>query len=103
MVCERNSKELSHSIKRTNLMGIKEGEEVQAKGICNIFKKMIAENFKKISKKLPSQVYKRLPGNQTDLTKIKPLRDTLLSIKTTSTENREKVLKAITEKKTNNI
>jgi hypothetical protein len=49
MVCERNSKELSHSIKRTNLMGIKEGEEVQAKGICNIFKKMIAENFKKIA------------------------------------------------------
>jgi hypothetical protein len=36
---ERNMQELTDSIKRPNLtiMGIKEGEEVQAKGICNIF------------------------------------------------------------------
>jgi hypothetical protein len=26
-------------------MGIEEGEEVQAKGICNIFNKIIIENF----------------------------------------------------------
>jgi hypothetical protein len=26
-------------------MGIEEGEEVQAKGICNIFNKIITENF----------------------------------------------------------
>jgi predicted transcriptional regulator len=39
--CERNRQELSNSIKRTNLQitGIKEGEEVQAKGIHNIFNK----------------------------------------------------------------
>jgi hypothetical protein len=38
--------ELSDSIKRPNLriMGIEEEEEVQAKGICNIFKKIITEN-----------------------------------------------------------
>jgi hypothetical protein len=38
---ERNMQELSDSIKRPSLriMGIEEGEEVQAKGICNIFKK----------------------------------------------------------------
>jgi chromosome segregation ATPase len=41
--CERNMQELTDSIKRPNLriMGIEEGEEMQAKGICNIFKKII--------------------------------------------------------------
>jgi hypothetical protein len=35
--------ELSNYIKRPNLriMGIEEGEEVQAKGICNTFNKII--------------------------------------------------------------
>jgi hypothetical protein len=43
--CERNMQELTDSIKRPNLriMGIK--EDVQAKGICNTFDKIIAENF----------------------------------------------------------
>jgi hypothetical protein len=43
---ERNKQELSNSFERTNqrIMGIKE-EEVQAKGIHNIFNKRIAENF----------------------------------------------------------
>jgi hypothetical protein len=38
---ERNMKKLTDSIKRPNLriMGIKEGEEVQAKGMHSIFKK----------------------------------------------------------------
>jgi septal ring factor EnvC (AmiA/AmiB activator) len=37
--CERNMQELIDSLKRPNLriMGIEEGEEVKAKGICNIF------------------------------------------------------------------
>jgi chromosome segregation ATPase len=44
--CKRNMQELSDSIKRPNLriMGIEEGEEVQAKEICNIFNKIITEN-----------------------------------------------------------
>jgi archaeosine-15-forming tRNA-guanine transglycosylase len=43
--CERNMQELTNSIKRPNvrIMGIKEGEEVLAKGIRNIFKKIITE------------------------------------------------------------
>jgi hypothetical protein len=42
---ERNMQVLRNSIKRPNLriMGIEEGEEVQAKGI--IFNKIITENF----------------------------------------------------------
>jgi hypothetical protein len=39
--------EFTNSIKRPNLriMGIEEGEEVQAKGIHNIFSKTKIENF----------------------------------------------------------
>jgi hypothetical protein len=39
--------ELTDSVKRPKLriMGIEEGEEMQAKGICNIFNKIITENF----------------------------------------------------------
>jgi hypothetical protein len=37
-------------------MGIKEGEGVQGKGICNIFNKIIAENFLKLKTELSIQV-----------------------------------------------
>jgi hypothetical protein len=49
--------ELSDFIKRPNLkiMGI-EGEEVQAKGICNIFNIVIRENFPNLDKEMPIQV-----------------------------------------------
>jgi esterase/lipase len=55
--CERNMKELTDSIKRPNLgiMGIEE-EEVQSKGIHNIFNKIITENFQNLQKTMPIQV-----------------------------------------------
>jgi hypothetical protein len=48
--------EFSDSIKRPNLriMGIDEGKEVQAEGLCNIFNKIIRE--KNVVKVLPIQV-----------------------------------------------
>jgi hypothetical protein len=53
-----NMEVLSNSIKRPNLriIGIEEGEEVQAKGICNIFNKIITENFPNLKTDLPIQV-----------------------------------------------
>jgi hypothetical protein len=59
------------SIKRPNLriMGIE--EEVQAKGIHNIFNKIITENFPNLEKVMPVQVQKasrtpnRLDQNRT--------------------------------------
>jgi hypothetical protein len=50
--------ELSDSIKRLNLrtMGIEQREEVQAKGIHNIFNKIITENLLNLEKDLPIQV-----------------------------------------------
>jgi hypothetical protein len=37
-------------------MGIEEGEEVQAKRICNILNKIITENFPNLEKTMPIQV-----------------------------------------------
>jgi hypothetical protein len=53
--CERNMQELSNSIKRPNprIMGIEEGEEVQANGVSNIFNKRITENFPNLKEVLP--------------------------------------------------
>jgi hypothetical protein len=56
--CERNMQEFNDSIKRPNLriMGIEEGEEVQAKGMHNIFNKIITENFPNLEKTMPIQL-----------------------------------------------
>jgi archaeosine-15-forming tRNA-guanine transglycosylase len=50
--------ELSNSIKRPNLriMGTEEGKEVNAKGIHNIFNKIITENFPNLKKVLSIQI-----------------------------------------------
>jgi hypothetical protein len=49
-----NTQELNDSIKIPNLgiMDIKERKEMQIKGICNIFNKIIAENFPNLEKEL---------------------------------------------------
>jgi hypothetical protein len=82
-------------------MGTEEGEEVQIKGMCNIFNKVITENFSNPEKVLPIQVQEtsrtsnRLDQNRTSSWHI--------IIKTTSIKNRERILKAVREKKTNNV
>jgi uncharacterized protein YjaZ len=63
--CEKKMQELTDSIKRPNLriMGIEEGEVVQAKGMSNTFNKIITENFPSLEKTIPIQVQKasRIP------------------------------------------
>jgi hypothetical protein len=65
---------LSDSIKRPNLtiIGNEEGEEVQAKGVCNTDNK-ITENFPNLKKVLPIQVQEasRTP-NRCDQNKTSP-------------------------------
>jgi hypothetical protein len=39
-----------------SIVGIEEGEEVQAKGICNRFNKIITENFPNLVKTISIQV-----------------------------------------------
>jgi hypothetical protein len=79
--CEKKMQELTDSIKRPNLriMGIEEGKEVQAKGIHNIFNKIMTENFQ-IWRKLCQFRYRKPPEHQTDLTKVELLHD-ILSLK----------------------
>jgi hypothetical protein len=78
-------------------MGIEEGEEMQAKGMCNIFNKIITENFPNLEKTMPIQIQEtsRTP-NTPDQNRTTPQH---IIIKTTSTETRERILKAVGEKK----
>jgi hypothetical protein len=95
--------ELTNSIKRPNLriIGIEEGEKVQAKGICNIVNKIITENFPKLEKLLSIQVQEvSRASNRHDQNKFCLWH---IIIKTPNTENRERLLKAVREKKTNNL
>jgi hypothetical protein len=77
-------------------MGIEEREEVQAKGICNIFNNIITENFPNLEKVMPIQVQEafRTP-NRLDQNRTTPQH---IIVKTTSTEKRERILKAVREK-----
>jgi len=56
--CEKKMQEHTNFIKIPNLriMGIEEGEEVQAKGMCNILNKIITENFPNLEKAIPIQM-----------------------------------------------
>jgi archaeosine-15-forming tRNA-guanine transglycosylase len=53
----QRKQKLTDSIKRPNLriMGIEEGKEVQAKGMRNIFNKIITEYFPNLEKTMPLQ------------------------------------------------
>jgi hypothetical protein len=70
---------------------------VQAKEMYNIFNKMIKENFPNLDKTMPIQVQEasRTP-NRPDQNRTIPRH---IIIKTTSTENRERILKSVREKK----
>jgi hypothetical protein len=89
--------ELSNSIKCPNLriMAIEEREKVQTNAVCYICSK-ITENLPNLKKVLPFQVQEifrttdRLDQNRTSPWHI--------ITKTTSTENRERILKSIREK-----
>jgi hypothetical protein len=78
--------ELTDSIKRPNLriMGIEEGEEVQAKGMQNIFNKIITENFPNLEKDIPIRMQEasRTP-NRPDQNRTIPQH---IIIKATNTE-----------------
>jgi hypothetical protein len=70
--------ELTNSIKRSNLKILGIVEEVQAKGIHNIFNKIL-QNFPILEGDLPIQV-QEASRTQTHLTKIEPVHG-ILSLK----------------------
>jgi hypothetical protein len=78
-------------------MGIEEGEEVQAKGMLNIFNKIITENFQNLEKSLSIEMQEASRiTNRPDQNRTTPRH---IIIKTTSTETQERILKAVSEKK----
>jgi hypothetical protein len=92
----RNIQELIDSIKRLRMRGIEE-EEVQANGINNIFNKIITENFPNLEKTIHIQVQEASKTqNRANQNRTTPQH---IIIQTTSTENRERILKAVREKK----
>jgi hypothetical protein len=78
-------------------MGIEEGENVQAKGIHNIFSKTIAENFPNLEKATPIQLQEayKTPNRH----KPKYNLSTAVIVKTDGVENKERILRAVREKK----
>jgi hypothetical protein len=98
--CEKKMHELTDSIKKPNLriMGIEEGEEVEAKGMHNIFNKIIMENFPNLEKSIPIQMQEasRTP-NRPEQNRTTPQH---IIIKT-STDTQERTLKAVKQKKKN--
>jgi chromosome segregation ATPase len=74
--CERNNQELTDSIKRPNLriMALKKEKRSKQKGfIIYSIKKKKKQKISQVLKKFCSFRYKKPPGHQIDLTKIKPL------------------------------
>jgi hypothetical protein len=71
---------------------------VQAKGICSIVNKLIAENLPNHEQELPISVQ----GVSRTPNRLEQKRVSLwhINIKTISTKNRERILKAVREKKT---
>jgi hypothetical protein len=81
-------------------VGIEEGEEVQAKGMNNILNKIITEKFPNLEKTMPIQVQEASRTlNRPDKNRATPQH---IIIKTTSTETKERILKAVRDK-TNKI
>jgi hypothetical protein len=70
---------------------------VKGKGIHNVFNKIITENFLNLEKTMPIQAQEtsRTP-NRLDQNRTTPQH---IIIKTTSKENRERILKSVREKK----
>jgi hypothetical protein len=91
--------ELRDSTKKPilRILGIDKQEEVQGKGICNVLNKIIREHFPNFKVVLPIQVQQASRIlNRLDQNRTTPW---YITIKSTSTENREKILKAVREKK----
>jgi hypothetical protein len=66
-------------------MDIEEGEEMQAKGMCNIFNKIITENFPNLEKSISIQMQEtsRIP-NRPDQNRSTP-RHIIIETKNTET------------------
>jgi hypothetical protein len=86
-----------HEKPNLQIMGIEEREEIQTKDTDKLFNRIIAEKFPNLKKERVTQVQEayRTPNHQ-DQKRKKPRH---IIIKTLSTQNKERILKAAKEKR----
>ena len=93
-----NIQEIQGTIRRPNLriIGIDGKEDFQLKGPVNIFNKIIEENFPNLKKEMPMNIQEayRTP-NRLDQKKNS---SNHIIIKTPTAQNKERILKAVSEK-----
>jgi hypothetical protein len=90
-------------MRRPNLrmIGIDENEDFELKGPVNIFNKIIEENFPNLKKKEPMNIQEayRIP-NRLDQKRNSSCQ---IIIRTTNALNKDRILKAIMEKRASNL
>ena len=95
---ELDIEEISANLKRANrkIIGIEEGIETETKGINNIFREVILENFPNIEREVDTQVQEtyRTPNRQ-DQRRGSPRH---IIVKLTNVEAKERILKAARER-----
>jgi uncharacterized coiled-coil protein SlyX len=102
-VLTQNIQEIQDTMRRLNLrvIGIEDSEDSQLQGQVNIFKKIIEENFPKIKKEMTMNMKEayRTP-NRFDQKRIFSCH---IRIKTQNAQNKERILKAVRDKRSSNI
>uniref|UniRef100_A0A8C6EP35 L1 transposable element RRM domain-containing protein n=1 Tax=Marmota marmota marmota TaxID=9994 RepID=A0A8C6EP35_MARMA len=96
---EKNIQEIWDNIKKPNLrvIGIEEGTEIQTKGMSNLLKEIITENFPEIKKETDIQIVDayRTPSTQNH---SRPTPRHIV-MKISNIQNKEKILKATRERR----
>jgi chromosome segregation ATPase len=97
-ILSQNIQEIQDTMRRPNLrkIGVDENEDFQLKGLLNIFKKIIEENFPNLKKEMPANIQEayRTP-NRLDRKRNSSRH---IIIRTTNALNKDRIVKAIREK-----
>jgi hypothetical protein len=97
-ILTQNIQEIQDTMRRPNprIIGIEEREDSQLKGPVNIFNKSLEENFPKLKKEMPMNIQEayRTPNTLNQ----KRNSSCHVIIKTPNPLNKERILKAVTEK-----
>jgi hypothetical protein len=99
----QNIQAIQDTMRRTNLriIGVDENQNFQLKGPVNIFNKLIDENLPNLKKEIPMYIQEtyRTPNRQNQ----KRNSSSHIIIRTKNALNKERMLKAVREKKSRNI
>ena len=99
----QNIQEIQDTMRRPNLriIGIVESEDSQLEGPVNISNKIIEENFPNLKKEMPMSIQEAYRNpNRLDQKRNSSCH---IIIKTPNAQNRERILKAVREKRSSNI